>query len=256
MIPPDLKFPMTAKQFLANAEHYLQRGDIILSRSPTFTSWLIRATTNSPFSHAALVFLLPQTENGLNNTFLLESIKAGVGIANLKNYVEGKSRSQIAIRRLERSWADDRFQKEVGGIMLDYVHAGYDFNRALKIGLSLLFGARLGWSKLSGKPGESMASAVKRTKRKKRNWIPPQFICGGFIQYGFLQAQLRRSGDADDVIFRDDLNARDYDELLAITPEDIATTEKLTWHYVIRNGWVHEVKTYAEAKRVMSSAKL
>ena len=256
MIPSDLKFPMTAKQFLANAEHYLQRGDIVLSRSSTFTSWLIRVTTASPFSHAAFVFLLQQTENGLNNTFLLESIKAGVGIANLKSYVEGKSRSQIAIRRLERSWADDRFRKEVGGIMLDYVHAGYDFNRALKIGLSFLFGARLGWSKLSGKPGESMRLAVKRTKRKKRNWIPPQFICGGFIQYGFLQAQLRREGDAGDVIFRDGLTAHDYDELLAITPEDIATTEKLVWQYVIRNGWVHEVKTYAEAKRVMSSAKL
>jgi hypothetical protein len=69
MIPPDLKFPMTAKQFLANAEHYLQRSDIILSRSPTFTSWLICATTNSPFSHAALVFLLPPTENGLTTPF-------------------------------------------------------------------------------------------------------------------------------------------------------------------------------------------
>jgi Permuted papain-like amidase enzyme, YaeF/YiiX, C92 family len=256
MMPPDLKFPMTTKQFLIHAERLLQRGDIILSRSPTFTSWLIRVATNSPFSHAALVFLLPQTENGLNNTFLLESVKAGVGIANLKNYVEGKSRSQIAIRRLEQPWADDAFQKQVGGIMLDYVHAGYDFSKALKIGFSFLFGARLGWSKLSGEPNESMRTAVKRTKRKKRNWIPPQFICGGFIQYGFLQAQLRRGGDSDEVIFRDGLTAHDYDELLAITPEDIATTEKLSWAYVIRNGWVHRVNSYDQARRIISSVKL
>jgi hypothetical protein len=256
MTSPDLKFPMTTRQFLNNAEQFLQRGDIVLSRSPTFTSWLIRVATNSPFSHAALVFLLPQSANALNNTFLLESIRAGVGIANLKTYVTGKSRSQIAIRRLRRAWADDAFQKQVGGIMLDYVHAGYDFSKALKIGLAFLFSMRLGWSKLSGKSSESMRTAVKRTKRKKRNWIPPQFICGGFIQYGFLQAQLRRGGDADDVIFREGLTAHDYDELLAITPEDIATTVKLSWEYVIRNGWVYRVTTYEEAKRVMTSARL
>ena len=256
MTSSDLKFPMTTKQFLIHAEQLLQRGDIVLSRSPTFTSWLIRIATNSPFSHAALVFLLPQSENGLNNTFLLESVRAGVGIANLKNYVEGHRRSQIAIRRLDQTWADDAFQKQVGGIMLDYVHAGYDFSKALKIGLSFIFGVRLGWSKLSGSSNESMRIAVKRTKRKKRNWIPPQFICGGFVQYGFLQAQMRRGGDAGDVIFRYGLTAHDYDELLAITPEDIATTEKLSWQYVIRNGWVHKVETYAATKRIMSSAKL
>ena len=67
---------------------------------------------------------------------------------------------------------------------------------------------------------------------------------------------MRRGGDAGDVIFRDGLTAHDYDELLAITPEDIATTEKLVWQYVIRNGWVHRVETYEAAKRVMSSAPL
>ena len=62
-MPSDLQFPMTTKQFLIHAEQLLQRGDIVLSRSPTFTSWLIRMATSSPFSHAALVFLPPQSEN-------------------------------------------------------------------------------------------------------------------------------------------------------------------------------------------------
>ncbi len=256
MTPSELTFPMTTKLFLANAEIFLQRGDIILSRSPTFTSWLIRFATNSPFSHAALVYLLPKPEERLNNTFLLESIRTGVGIANFRGYVEGITRSQIAIRRLERPWANDDFHKHVGGIMLDYVNAGYDFNRAVKMGLSLIFGARLGWSKFWDSPNMSMRKAVQRTKRQHRNWIPPQFICGGFIQYGFLQAQLRREGEPAEVIFRDGLSAHDYDGLLAVSPEDIATTEKLTWQYVIRNGWVHRAESYEAVKRIISSAKL
>jgi hypothetical protein len=257
MMPSEANFPMTTKQFLSRAEDFLRFGDVILSRSPTFTSWLIRLATNSPFSHSALVFLLPQPKNQLNNTFLLESVKSGVGIANLRIYIEGKSsRSQIAIKRLNQPWADEAFQKQVGGIMLDYVHAGYDFSKALKIGLSFVFGARLSWFKLLFGGRNSMSKAVQRTKHRRRNWIPPEFICGGFVQYGFLQAQLRRNGNPDDVIFRQGLSKYDYDELLAITPEDIAVTDQLEWVYVVRNGWVHEVKSYDQARRVISSAKL
>jgi Permuted papain-like amidase enzyme, YaeF/YiiX, C92 family len=249
-------FPMRVNEFLANGHTYLRRGDILLSRSATVFSWLIRLATNSPFSHCALVFLLPQPEKQLYNTFLLESIKSGVGVANLRSYISNKSeRNQIAIKRLNQPWADDEFQKQVGGIMLDYVHAGYDFNRALKIGWTFLFGVTLGWFKLFGKPNDTMSNAVKRTKRLSRNWIPPEFICGGFVQYGFLQAQMRHNGNPQDVIFRDGLNEYDRDELLAITPEDIAQSNKLEWAYVISRGWVHEVKSYADASKLISGGR-
>ena len=246
-------FPMRVNAFLANSHIYLRRGDILLSRSVTFYSWLIRIATNSPFSHCALVFLLPEPEKQLYNIFLLECVKSGVGVASLRSYISNKSeRTQIAIKRLNQPWADDDFQKQVGGIMLDYVHTGYDFNRALKIGWAFLFGATLGWFKLFGNSNDTMSNAVKRTKRRSRNWIPPEFICGGFVQYGFLQALLRRHGNPADVIFRDGLKADDRDELLAITPEDIAQSNKLEWVYVIRGGWVHEVQSYAEARKFIS----
>jgi hypothetical protein len=246
-------FPMRVNEFLAHADLFLKRGDIVLSRSRTFYSWLIRIATNSPFSHCALVFLLPQPSEQFHNTFLLQSVKNGVGLASLRSYVFNKSEhNQMAIKRFNHSWADDEFQKQVGGIMLDYVNAGYDFNRALKIGLTFLFSITLGWFKIFGTSSTSMSNAVKRTKRRSRNWIPPQFICGGFVQYGFLQAQERRGGNPQDVIFRDGLNEYDRNELLAVTPEDIAQSAKLEWVYVIRNGWVHEVKTYAQARKSIS----
>jgi hypothetical protein len=256
MSSEDLKFPITVKEFLDHAEDLLLQGDIVLSRSRTFSSWLIRRATSSPFSHAAVVFLLPVRQDQLTNVFLLESISSGVGIANLRSYVLGKSRSQIAIRRFNRPWVDDAFRKQVGGIMLDSVHAGYDHSLALRLGLAFMFGARLGLSKISKGARNSMRRAVERTKKQAVSWIPPQFICAGFVQYGFLQAQLRRGGEPEDVIFRDDVNLGERDKLLAITPEDIALTGKLDWVFVIRNGWVHRVGNYGDAKRIMSSAKL
>jgi hypothetical protein len=252
----DLKFPMTVREFLDHAEDLLQPGDIVLSRTRTFSSWLIRRATASPFSHAALVFLLPRRDEQLGNAFLLESVSTGVGLANLRSYVTGRSRSQIAIRRLNRPWADIGFKKQVGGIMLDCVNAGYDYSLVLRLGLSALFGMRLGLSNISRGSANSMQRAVERTKRQAIRWIPPQFICAGFVQYGFMQAQLRRGGQGEDVLFRADAHLGERDSLLAVTPEDIAQTDKLDWMFVIRNGWAYRVSGYEEARKIMSSAKL
>ncbi len=104
--PVALTFPMRVNVFLDHSEDYLQPGDIVLSRSRTLASWLIRHATASPFSHSAIVFLLPRREQQLNNAFLLEATSAGVGIANLQNYVLGKNRSQIAIKRYDGAPAE------------------------------------------------------------------------------------------------------------------------------------------------------
>jgi hypothetical protein len=249
-------FPMTVREFLDRAEDFLLPGDIVLSRTRSFTSWLICRATGSAFSHAALVFLLPRRQEQLGNVFLLESLSGGVGLANLRSYVHGKSRSQIAIRRLNHIWADEAFRKQVGGIMLDCVHAGYDYSLILRLGLGALFSIRLGLSKFSRGSRNSMRRAVERTKRQALKWIPPQFICAGFVQYGFVKAQLQRGGEPDDVMFRDDMQLGELDKLLAVTPEDIALTPKLDWAFVIRNGWAYRVTSYEDAMKIMSSAPL
>jgi hypothetical protein len=256
MMPQEPKFPMTVREFLDRAEELLLPGDVVLSRSRTFYSWLIRMATGSPFSHAALVFLLPRRQEQLGSVFLLEAVSQGVGLANLRSYVHGNGRSQIVVKRLNHPWVDEAFRKQVGGIMLDCVHAGYDYSLALRLGLGVMFSLRLGLSKFSRGSRGSMRRAVERTKMQVIKWIPPQFICAGFVQYGFVQAQLRRGGEADEVIFRSDVALGDRDKLLAITPEDLALTDKLDWVYVIRNGWAYRVGDYAAAKKIMSSARL
>jgi hypothetical protein len=248
-----VKFPMRVGEFLALPDQLLNRGDIVLSRSPTLSSWAIRKFTGSFFSHAALIFLVPQPSEGFNNAFLLESTGGGVGLANLKGYVGGKRpAAEIAILRLEGPQFDEHYFKQVRGLMLDHVKTEYDYARILRLGLSLNFGFRFGWSTLAKGKREGMREAIKRTRKRVINWVPPQFICSGFIQYGFVEALRRQSLPADPAIFKSGLDEKDRDGILAVTPEDIAQSHRLTWKYAIRRGWVYEVSSYSTAQKIIS----
>ncbi len=237
-------FPMRVSEFLGSAETYLHRGDIILSRNQTLASKLIRFTTGGFFSHSAFVFLLPRREEGLDSTFVLESVSSGVGVGNFKVWVSGpKATEEVAILRLEGEGLDLGFFNKVGGLMLDYVNASYDYGRVINMALSILFGLQWRWSKLS----------KRRTSMKP--WVPKTFICSGFIQYGLVEAQRRRQLDPSSVVLKEDLSANDHDGLLAVSPEDIATSTKPTWLYVIHRGWVHQVQSYAQAREIISAAQ-
>ncbi len=237
-------FPMSVKEFLSDAERYLDRGDILLSRSPTLSSWIIRKTTASFFSHAAYLFLTPRKSEGFYSTFVLESLYEGVGVANFENYITGKSPSEaVAVMRFKSHDFSKTFFKNVGGRLLDDVHKRYDFRRALGLAMTILFGIKLGWSRLTEKSPQL------------RKWKPARFICSGYIQFGLLDVMARQKGDLQSVIFKDGLKPTDTEELLSTTPEDIARSEKMKWLYVISRGRVHLVNSYAEAKAFISAVK-
>ncbi len=245
-------FPVRVKAFLLLEQGGLRRGDIILSRSRTLSSWLIRKTMGGYFSHAALVFFVPQPDEKLANAFVLESTSSGVGLANLQSYVARKSRTDIAVVRLEGGDFDENYFKRVRGLMLDHVKSGYDYSRVFKLGLSFLFGLRLGWSRLRKGQKDSMQEAVRSTKRRRVKWVPPQFICSGFIQYGFVEALAHEGKHPALALFNDQIQVNNKDAILAVTPEDIATSSKLTWKFAIRRGFVHQVGDYANARKIIS----
>lgn len=239
------------RSFLENAELHLRVGDIVLSRSPTFTSWLIRWATGSKFSHAALVFLVAKPDEGFTSSFLLESVQGGVGLANLRDYIGGKRpHADVVVLRLEGEGLTEDYFRKVRGLMLDHVKSGYDFGRVMRLGLSAMFGARLMGAKISKGSQRSMKDAIRRTRRRLHNWVPPQFICSGFIQYGLAKAAELQDIKTD-VMLREGLSRTDRDGILAVTPEDVARSPRLTWRYAIRRGWVHRVSDYDEALKVL-----
>ena len=240
----DKQFPMTVKAFFDDADRYLNRGDILLSRSPLLASKLIRIFSGSFFSHAAMVFLLPKRSEHFTNTFVIESLFKGVGIANFETYVSGrKPIEEVGILRLEGKGFTQDFFKRANGLLLNEVNKPYDFPRLLRIAFATFFG---------------LQQAVRRMTRRPniyRRWMPRQFICSGFIQYGLFQAAELSKVDTARVVLKNNLKDPSPDEMMGITPEDLATSDRLTWKYVIRRGWVYEIDNYKSAKLIISGAR-
>ena len=238
---------VSVKKFLAESDQNLRIGDIILSRSPTFLSWAIRWATGSAFSHAALVFLVAHPDEGFSSSFLVESVREGVGLANIRDYIAGRHpHAEIVVLRLEGEQFTESYFKKVRGLMLDHVKSGYDFGRVMRMGLSALFSLRLGWFTISKGQQKSMEHAVTMTRRRLHKWVPPQFICSGFIQYGLAKAA-EMQGITANVMLKEGLSPDDRDGILAVTPEDVARSPRLTWRFAIRRGYVYPVKNYDEA---------
>jgi hypothetical protein len=254
-MPTDMS-PQTVSAFLNCSERCLKKGDIILSRSPTFVSWLIRKATGSPFSHAAFVILVREPGEGYENTFLLESTGKGVGIANLRHYISGRKPSaEIAVLRFKDTSFGPTFFNHVRGLMLDHVQAEYDYGVIARLVLSMIFGARLGYAKMQKGPQVAMQTAVARTNKRILKWLPPQFICSGFIHYGLVKAAVREGIDPTRVVLREGLDADSSSALLALTPDDISKSDKLQWLYVARRGWVYNVGDREQAIKIISGGR-
>jgi hypothetical protein len=247
---------MHVRHFLAHAERYLRRGDIVLCKGKaTLFSWAIRWWTNSQFSHAALVFAIPSVEEGFERTFLIEAGTSGVDITDLRHYVVDRAAVyDVAIKRLERPWVTVEVQRAVRGHMLNFIKASYDYGKVVTLARSLLSHVVFGLSA----PIVGIDRAVRRSYRLSRV-APSQFLCSGFVQYGFISAvrrmiargQLPKSA-IEDVTFNDRLGQiADEQAILATTPQDFAQSEKLAWHFVIRRGQVHRVATGEEVDRVL-----
>ena len=265
-------WPKPVQEFLDGK--YLQRADVVLTRrSGDIASSIIRWATNSAFSHAALVYTGAQFDQGISGTFVIEAGTSGVDLTSLRDYAENKS-TYVAIKRLNRDWFNEARQARARGVLLDKIKDTYDFWTVWRITKNLWFGVQ---SKMSGKQRTVAAY-------HKRAWQPPnEYICSGLVQVGFVQATveaIEREGLSPevlrDVVFSKSAESRlpepgswkylgdeakgtavDFqyvlnDELYAITPEDLAQTEKLEWLYLIKGGSVYKVTSYADVKKLVN----
>lgn len=245
---PNARFPMPVRHFLLHAHQYLQRGDVVLLKGKaSFYSWAVRWWTKSEFSHAALVFSVPSTEDGFERTFLIEASIDGVDITDLKHYARDLSLIyDIAIKRCEQPWMSIDVQRSIRGHMLNYIKANYDY--------WTIWGLFRRITSRSGKHDTDSATALRKALWRRRP--PTSFVCSGFVQYGFLSAVSRliqaRELPKDaihHVLFKPGLHPQsEPKEILATTPEDLATTDALTWKYAISRGRVYKVSSFEEVR--------
>jgi len=263
-------WPMPVEDFLAG--NYLERSDVVLTRRDwDLASWAIRWATNSPFSHAALVFTGPQFESGFSNTFVIEAGTGGVDLTDLRDYIADKS-SFLAIKRFKKEWFDEPKQSRVRGLLLDKIKANYNFWAIGHIARNIWFGVERSMR------GDEEAIRTFR----EREWTPPnEYICSGLVQIGFVEAVLEyiksdrlppsalkevvfqsvaatRLPDEDDWQYLDGESSKttavlfrnqNFDVLESVTPEDLATSKKLEWLYMIKNGLVYKADSYDDVRK-------
>jgi hypothetical protein len=271
--PPQEVWPMPVEDFLEGK--YLERADVVLTRRDwDLASWLIRWSTNSPFSHAAMVFTGPQLESGFSNTFVIEAGTSGVDLTNLRDYIADKS-TFLAIKRIKRPWFDEPKQSRVRGVLLDKIKASYDYWAIGHLVRTLWFGV------------EKKVRGERRTVAsfRERDWKPPnEFICSGLVQLGFLEAVMeyiktnQLPGSAlNQVVFHKEALSRlpqtdeDWSYLSpeeakavavtfykqqnlainSVTPEDLASSDRLEWLYFIKDGMVYKVSSYDEVRKLI-----
>ncbi len=266
------QWPKSVEEFLAG--NFLERADVVLAkREWDPASYLIRWATGSPFSHAAMIFTGPVHEPGYASTFVIEASTGGVDLSNFQDYVDDKS-AVVAIKRLRRDWFDAGKQSRVRGLLLENIKADYNYWAIVRIIRDIWFGVQ--------KTIEGQEETVEAFR--DRNWTPPNsYICSGLVQVGFVEAiseyVLRRQlppWALNEVVFHpgaasrlpppdawkdappsliDDVvplfRAQLATELEAVTPEDLARSEKLEWLYFITGGKVHKVSSYDEVKKLM-----
>ena len=195
-------------------KHSLRVSDVILRynhRHKDVFSHLIRITTNSKWSHSALIYLLSDPDKGFNNTFIVEARTKGIRVASWRNEVFPLKQFTIGIKRPRLDWYvetpyetskhDPRapedtyginYLRHVRGIAVDQINGLFDHKTVGEI--SALYIERASKRHLGNIP--QVAEAADTVANFFKKWDESEdtstnvlrFICSGLIQYSFFEA--------------------------------------------------------------------
>ena len=245
----------------------LKRADILVARSKgSLLGWLIRFGTNSYWNHAAMVYVIKNPELGYDSTFIIESGGSGIDIHSIGHYFERPKKYDVGIKRLDRDWFQNdredgglRFRRRVRGFALEEIDDKYNHRLivdiARRILRQLVLAAIFPWLRRKA-PSQRRARIPKVVRKLDIN----AYICSGFVQWAYYRGVakvLAETGDTDrqklkDVVFNPEVGQDDSEEaLLSTTPADLASSDKLAWKYIVKDGVVWEVKDQEDVDAVL-----
>ncbi|WP_125461855.1 MULTISPECIES: hypothetical protein [Rhodomicrobium] len=264
--PKPATWPMPVTEFRDG--QYLEPGDIVLStRLESFFAFLVKRFDDSRFAHAALTFVTPRHYPGVDQSYLIESTFSGVDLGSLSEILaptavfkdtREKPRYLVGIKRLETDWFTPQMRPMVSGRMLRFIKDD-EYNFPLLVALATnrsKFFFRLRDSLFGGAP--TIGDFLKRSKK----FAPVEFICSGFVQFAYvdmvrsaielgLLSEDRAEAARDDVFFAPWVSPRSsMEELMAVKPLELASSERLKWKYLIYDGLVYQVSTEQEVGEI------
>jgi hypothetical protein len=267
-------WPMPLSAFLKG--NFLERGDIVLTQHKgdlisRSISWFLR----NPFSHSAMVFIVPHREPAYDDTYLIEADTGGVDITKLSEYADDLHEA-VAIRRINRPWFTPELGERARCRMLHHIKAGYNYWGVWHYLRKVWFGLRRTLA---------LGNQERILARYKRHGFraPNNFICSGFVQLGIVEAVVEaiKAGKIapaclKEVVFNPEAQAglllpddweqftkAEVDDILdtyldavdteleATMPRDMAKSDALEWRWVIRESYVFPVSNYAEVKAAL-----
>lgn len=246
------------------AEGRLQRADVLLTRTrDSLLGALIRFGTQSYWSHALMVYVVRNPEEGYDATFIIESGGAGIDVHNIAHYLEKPGRYDVGVKRLDTAWLKNgnnagglRYRRKIRGYALQEIDAKYDHGLIISIATRILRQLIL----------VALFPCQRFRNEKKRRVLVPRvagikvnaYICSGFVQWAYYQALSKiikednlNNDIIDEVIFNPRALGKDLEgDLLSTTPADLADSDKLAWKYVVKDGRVYEVSGQAEVDKL------
>ncbi len=194
-------------------EPNLQVADIILVRdNEAPLSKVIRKSTNSYWSHVAMVFFVPDKELSFDNILLIGAEHRGIEIHRIQRYTHNLDRLDIGVKRIPGLPLKTR--ERVVSYVLNNIDIPYDFARLFGFFFRYLF-----------------------TQLRKKHQDPEHikkflinrdtFICSTFIQKAFFEAVPQEKRHA--VMFNKELPTPLA--LEEVTPADIARSSTCQWLY-------------------------
>lgn len=243
--------PSSLSEFLSSGE--LQLGDIILfRRKGSFFATNLTRLSGDYFSHCALIFATPHTDPGFTKTYILECKFSGVDITPFEHFIKKRNAYVMCIKRLECPWFDARLRRAIRGHALNFIKAEYSFKTLtdlfLRAEAHLLFPKH--------KTSQHRAKALRQTLRRGFK-LPNAFICSGFVQYAFYDAVRvanQSPTNLSDCYFANQRWTESLQaDLLSVTPQDMADSEKLSWKYLIQNEEVTEVASQSDAMALIEN---
>lgn len=191
-------------------EPQLQVADIILTREKSILSAAVRKVTGSYWSHASIVFAVPDKNVFFNNTLVISAEEKGIEIHRIQKYTQHFDFCDLGVKRVPG--LSDEIREVVLSYVLNNVDIPYDFSR--------LFGFVFKYL-------ENKFVKKEINHMNKSFFNENAFICSSFIQKAFYAAAPVEKKES--VIFKEDRSDSFF--LEEVTPADIANSKNCDWVY-------------------------
>lgn len=246
----------------------IKSADVLLEHSRgSIWGWIVRFGTRNYWNHALMVCSVGDSTGKNEQTLMIDPRLGGIFSFSLPEYFRKYPNYDVAVKRLDKDWFQSgdgnnssSFQKAVSAYALQ--RAGDKVTVAIALGTLHQFYRKL---TIVTRFFAQKLNLKIRPRRKRRN--KPinlnTYACSGIVQWSYyrgISAMMEGVEGSEDriqeVTFSQQLPESPPDnELLSITPAELANSDKLAWKYVVNKGTVWEVSRREDVEAIIHPRK-